>query len=383
MDMELTTMKTHSITSILLLFSVLFTTGCDRCREVPCDTADCSPAATPFELEIPPFFPPMDIPEDNPLTVEGIELGRLLFWEKQLSADGSMSCGSCHLPESSFSDPNPYSTGITGATGIRNAMAIINIGWAPSFFWDGRALTLEEQILEPVEHPDEMALEWTQAVARLQATESAAQSDVNYPDRFEVAFGDRNITAEGVTKAIAQFLRTMVSADSKFDQWRRGETVLTDDEFAGYEIFLREGGDPETTPGGQFGGDCFHCHSEAGLQFSDYLFRNNGLDSTFTADAGHAIVSGNPLDSGRFKTPTLRNIALTGPYMHDGRFQSLEEVIDHYNSGGVPSATIDPFMKYTTGGLALSPVQKSQLIAFLHTLTDTSFVQNPHFQDPH
>lgn len=369
-------MKHWPVHSIVLIWAVMFTTGCDRCSEPICETADCNPAATPYELEIPPFFPPMDIPEDNPLTEEGIELGRMLFWEKSLSADYTMSCGSCHLPAASFADPNPYSTGITGAQGIRNAMAIINIGWAPSYFWDGRAVTLEEQILEPVSHPDEMALPWEDAVARLQS------SDV-YPDLFEVAFTDRVITPELVAKAIAQFLRTMVSADSKFDQWRRGETNLTDQEFAGYEIFLREGGDPETTPGGQFGGDCFHCHGEAGLQFSDYLFRNNGLDSTFTADPGHAAVTGNPLDSGRFKTPTLRNVALTAPYMHDGRFETLEEVVAHYNSGGVPSATVDPFMKYTTGGLALSPVQQAQLIAFLHTLTDTTFIHAQQFQDPH
>ena len=202
---------------VLAALAVMVTTGCDRCAESGCDTPDCNPAATPYELEIPPFFPPMDIPQDNPLTVEGIELGRLLFWEKDLSADGSMSCGSCHLPEAGFADPNPYSTGITGSQGVRNAMALINIGWAPSYFWDGRALTLEEQILEPVSHPDEMALPWADAVDRLQATESEVNAAINYPDLFEVAFTDRIISPELVTKAIAQFLRTMVSADSKFE----------------------------------------------------------------------------------------------------------------------------------------------------------------------
>lgn len=119
----------------LYALAVLALTGCERCQDdLPCDTPDCAPAATPYTLEIPPFFPPMDIPEDNPLTVEGIELGRMLFWEKELSADGTMSCGSCHLPSAGFSDPNPYSTGITGAQGFRNAMAIINIGWSPTFF---------------------------------------------------------------------------------------------------------------------------------------------------------------------------------------------------------------------------------------------------------
>lgn len=365
-----------------LLFAFMMV-GCDRCQDPICEGAECNPMATPLELEIPPFFPPMDIPEDNPLTEEGVELGRFLFWEKNLSLDASMSCGSCHLPSSSFSDPEPYSEGITGAVGTRNAMVLVNLGWAQNYFWDGRASTLEEQILEPVSHPNEMALPWEDAVERLASGAESLSNGKSYPDMFMSAFGTSEINATLVTKAIAQFLRTMVSADSKFDAWRRGEVNLSDDEFAGYEMFLREGGNPETTPGGQFGGDCFHCHGEAGLQFSDYLFRNNGLDSLFTNDAGLSGVTGNPLDSGKFKTPTLRNVALSGPYMHDGRFQTLEEVIDHYNSGGLPSSTVDPFMKYTTGGLELSPVQKSQLIDFLHTLTDTTFVHAPQFQDPH
>ena len=363
----------------LWVLTIVCLTSCERCQEPGCEGADCNPQATPYVLEIPPFFPPMDIPADNALTVEGVSLGRLLFWEKSLSDDGSISCGSCHLPENGFADPAPYSTGITGAQGIRNAMAIVNVGWASHYFWDGRASTLEEQILEPVSHPDEMALPWPEAVERLKSSSESP----NYPQLFLEAFGTREITSTLTAKAIAQFLRTMISADSKFDQWRRGETSLTDSEFSGYEIFLREGGDPETTPGGQVGGDCFHCHGEAGLQFSDYLFRNIGLDESFESDAGRAGVTGMPLDSGRFKTPTLRNVALTAPYMHDGRFTSLEEVLDHYDSGGVPSSTIDPFMKYTTGGLALSAIQKTHLLAFLETLTDTSFIAASQFQDPH
>ena len=334
---------------------------------------------TPYALEIPPFFPPMDIPADNPLTVEGVHLGRMLFWETRLSQDNSMSCGNCHLPESNFSDPEPYSTGVTGAIGSRNAMALINLGWASSFFWDGRAVSLEDQIRDPVPHPDEMNLPWAHAVERLQND----NTDTNYPSLFFDAFGATEITEDLVVMAIAQFIRTMISADSKFDRWRRGELELTDSEYNGYQMFLREGGDPEVVAGGQFGGDCFHCHGEAGLQFTDHLFHNNGLDASFESDPGRAAITGSPLDSGLFRTPTLRNVALSAPYMHDGRFQTLEEVIEHYNSGGVPSSTIDPFMKYTSGGLSLAPSQKEDLIAFLHTLTDTSFVNNPDFQNPH
>ena len=345
---------------------------------------DCGPdepvwSPTPYDLVIPPFFPPMDVPADNPLTVEGVKLGRMLFWETALSSDRSMSCGSCHLPAHSFSDPAQYSTGVTGAQGTRNAMALINLGWAPSFLWDGRMPTLEDQILDPVQHPDEMNLPWPQAVQRLQADEPGR----DYPKLFFDAFGTDEVTPELTVKAVARFVRTMVSSDSKFDLWRRGETELTEEEYNGYQIFLREGGDPEVVPGGQFGGDCFHCHGEAGMQFTDNLMHNNGLDSVFTADPGFAGVTGNPLDSGKFRTPTLRNVALSAPYMHDGRFFTLEQVIDHYNTGGVPSSTLDPFMKSEVGGLALAPVQKEALIAFLHTLTDTVFVNNPKFQDPH
>ena len=174
----------------------------------------------------------------------------------------------------------------------------------------------------------------------------------------------------------------MISSDSKFDKYRRGEAVLNEQEAMGYQLFLREGGDPEVTPGGEFGADCFHCHGEAGLQFSDYLFHNNGLDASFENDPGRVNITGWALDSGLFKTPTLRNVALSAPFMHDGRFQTLEEVVEHYNSGGVPSSTIDTFMKYTSGGLQLAPVQKEALIAFLHNLTDTTYINNPDFQDP-
>ncbi|MGB1074854.1 MAG: cytochrome-c peroxidase [Flavobacteriales bacterium] len=365
----------------LLLLCAL---GCSRCKDpVECVGGDCVSQPTPFALTIPPFFPPMDIPEDNPLTEEGVALGRMLFWETALSVDQTISCGSCHLPAFGFSDPSPVSTGVGGAQGFRNSMALINVGWAPNYFWDGRALTLEEQILEPIPHPDEMALPWPEAVERLTNLHELDAGEPDYPAHFQAAFGNANITPERVAQAIAQFLRTLISSDSKYDRWRRGEIDLTDEEYNGYLIFLREGGDPETTPGGQFGGDCFHCHSEAGTQFSDYLFHNNGLDAHFDMDPGHAAVSGLVSDSGRFKTPTLRNIALTAPYMHDGRFSTLEEVVDHYNTGGVASATIDPFMKYSTGGLQLTDGQKSDIIAFLLTLTDTSFVGNSAFSNPH
>ena len=357
----------------IIVFTLILVSGCD-CRKPP------AWEATPYELEIPAFFPPMDIPADNPLTVEGVNLGRHLFWEKAMSLDYSISCGSCHAPNASFSDSNQYSQGVNGTLGTRNASVLINLGWSTSFAWDGRSTTMEDHIRIPVEHPSEMNVAWEVVVDRLQNEEF--ESGVDYPQMFWDAFGEETITEDLAVKAIAQFIRTMISSDSKFDRYRRGQAQLTPQEYMGYQLFLKEGGDPEVNPGGEFGADCFHCHGEAGLQFADYLFHNNGLDPSFEADPGRVDVTGWPLDSGLFKTPTLRNVALSAPYMHDGRFTTLEEVVDHYNSGGVPSSTIDTFMKYTTGGLELAPQSKEALIAFLHTLTDTTFTNNPAFQDP-
>ena len=365
-------MRSH-IAIIALATSIVAMMSCKH--DIPMVEEDVPMAGTPYNLEIPPFFPPMDIPADNPLTVEGVELGRHLFWEVALSGDNTMSCGSCHFPEHSFSDPAQFSVGITGAVGTRQSMALLNLGWARDYFWDGRAPTLEEQVREPIPNPIEMNQSWEDALAKLRNIDA-------YPPMYADAFGTTEITEDRTVKAIASFLRTMISANSKFDQWRQGDYIMTDSEWRGYELFNKEGGDPEEVQGGEFGADCFHCHVEAGLQFTDYLPHNNGLDSIFT-DLGYGGVTGNPLDYGKFKTPSLRNVELSGPYMHDGRFETLEEVIEHYNSGGVASETVDPFMKYTSGGLSLPPQSKEDLINFLKMLTDTSFTTNPDFQNPH
>jgi cytochrome c peroxidase len=331
---------------------------------------------TPYDLVIPPFFPPMDIPADNPLTVEGVELGRYLFWEKKLSGNNTMSCGSCHLPDKGFSDPNQFSIGETGAIGTRQAMPLVNMGWSTTFFWDGRAPTLEVQILEPIENPIEMNDSWINVVQEI-------ASDPLYPPKFAGAFGSTEVTKEKIAKAIASFLRTMISADSKFDRQRIGQYFFTEEEQRGFNLFITEGGDPQNNPTFQGGADCFHCHGFGAMQMTDYLFHNNGLDASFEDDPGRFLVTLNELDSGKFKTPSLRNIELTSPYMHDGRFTTLEQVIEHYNGGGTPSSTIDPFMKFTTGGLQLTDQKKADLLAFLKCLTDTSFLTNPAFQDPH
>jgi cytochrome c peroxidase len=363
-------MKNYNSIAITCCTIIVLFAACKKDDE-PVESIVCP---TPYTLVIPPFFPPMDIPADNPLTVEGIELGRYLFWEKKLSGNNTMSCGTCHLPEHGFSDVNQFSAGINGEIGTRQSMALVNLGWAYNYFWDGRAVTLEQQIIEPVENPIEMAEDWNVALQEL-------RDDPSYPPRYLAAFGTDEITQERTAKAMAQFLRTMISANSKFDLERRGDYIFSPLEEAGFNLFNAEGGSNAVE--GTVGGDCFHCHGVAGMQMGDYLMHNNGLDATFQNDPGRAAVTGNPLDSGKFKTPSLRNIELTAPYMHDGRFATLDEVMSHYNTGGVPSATIDPFMEAADGGLQLSEIDKLAIIAFMKCLTDTSFINNPAFADPH
>lgn len=355
----------------IIFLSILLFGSCGKDPEVDVPVPQYSPA-TPYKIARPLFFPEMDIPADNPLTVEGIALGKKLFFDPLLSGDNTLSCGGCHKQELAFADDRRFSKGIDGVEGSRQSMALFNLGYQRFYFWDGRAKTLEEQILQPVPNPIEMHQSWKRAVEKLSASD-------DYLKLFGKAFGSESIDSLKVSKAIAQFLRTLVSSNSKFDKYRRGEATLTADEFAGLDLFLKEGGDPDNVPGGQFGADCFHCHGFGDMQFSDFLLHNNGLDSVFT-DPGAGGFSGRPQDLGRFKTPSLRNLSYTAPYMHDGRFNTLEEVIEHYNSGGHASTTVDPFMKYRNGGLQLTTEKKKQLIAFLKALDDQDFVSNPKFK---
>lgn len=343
-----------------MIICLLFLAGCEKdpTPEPPGEVYD----PTPYELVIPQGFPDMVIPADNPMSVEGVFLGRQLFYDSILSGDNTQSCGSCHAAAFNFSDNRKrFSEGITGDIGTRNSMAVINVGWMDDLFWDGRAKGLEDQALEPVPNPIEMHLEWSEAMTKL-------NSHTEYPELFFKAFGTREIDSTLVVKAIAQFERTMISSNSKWDKYLRGEVSLTQAEAQGFEIFFTEKG------------DCFHCH--ATILFTDNLPHNNGLDSEFT-DKGYGDITKDPNDDGKFKTPTLRNIALTAPYMHDGRFETLEDVVDFYSEGVQWSPTIDPLMKKVNqGGVRLTDQEKQNLIAFIKTLTDTTFINNPDFSNP-
>ena len=356
-------MKTIFITILILLISLY-----------SCSNSENSPIfkATPVDLNVPQIFsnllPSPPIPLNNPQTVEGIALGRELFYETLLSGDGTQSCANCHLAENSFTDPNRFSIGITGAVGTRNSMPIFNLAWnvEEKFFWDGRTITLENQALDPIENPIEMNNTWSNAVTTLQETST-------YPNLFLQAFGTTTITKELVAKAIAQFERTLISGNSRFDQYLLGdESAITTSEINGFNIFMDESR-----------GDCFHCHgSDANPLWTDNDFHNNGLDSFFE-DIGLGMVSGDPLDNGKFKSPSLRNLAYTAPYMHDGRFATLEEVINHYSEGLVYSETIDPLMKnISQGGALLTEADKADLKAFLLSLSEPEFTTNPDFHDP-
>ena len=368
-------MKIFSHRPLLLLTGLLL--GLAACRpEEPEPPGTNGHTPTPYALEIPLGFPPMPIPSDNPLTVEGVKLGRHLFFEPRLSGNNTMSCAACHSAAAAFSDPARVSVGIDGVAGTRNAMALINLGWESRFFWDGRAMSLEQQVLFPVQDPIEMHESWTDAVAKLQA-------DQAYVRLFSDAFGTTTIDSVKAARAMAQFLRTMISGNSKFDRFMLGDEILTEQEQLGFQLTLLEGGIPPASPFGQGGADCFHCHPHGGGWFTDGMLRNNGLDAQANwTDLGLGGITGLPQDFAKFKTPTLRNVALSAPYMHDGRFQTLEEVIEHYNGGGHASPTIDPNMKFTQGGLQLTAEKKQQLIAFLHTLTDEEFVTDERFTDP-
>mgnify|MGYP000097231869 CR=1 FL=1 len=326
-------------------------------------------SAQPYNLIVPytldQFLTPMEIPEDNPLTVEGVALGRKLFFDPILSNNESQACATCHLPEASFSDENPTSLGVDGIAGQRNSMAIINLGYTKRLFWDGRSNSLEAQAFLPVTDPVEMHESWPNVESKL------ANHEV-YPQLFQEAFGNIAIDSTLVSKAIAQFERTLLSGNSAFDKYLEGRptgwnTADFDLALAGFEVFMSEEK-----------GDCFHCHGDKfNPLWTDNLFHNNGLD-TELEDFGLGNVSNNASDKGKFKTPTLRNLLFTAPYMHDGRFESLEEVIEHYSTGLKPSSTIDPLMKRVSdGGVNLTAADKASLLMFLKSLTDSSFVAPP------
>lgn len=329
---------------------------------------------TPHTLVYPFYFSTKTAPADNPTTKEGIELGRMLFYEKMLSGNNTISCATCHQQQYAFTDGKAFSTGIDGIQGKRSAMAVQNMMWVSKLFWDGRANSLEQQALMPIQDPIEMHQSLGQAVSKI-------QNSARYKDKFFYAFGSDTVTSERIAKAIAQFERTLISANSKYDKYLRGEYTLTAQEDRGMQLFFTH-----PIPDAPLrGGNCGDCHG--GYMISLDGFHNNGLDQ-FPTDSGRGKVTGNSFDNFKMRAPSLRNIELTAPYMHDGRFATLEEVLSHYNEHiNTSSPNIDPLVVSATnevGGttLMLTAQEKADIISFLKLLTDTEFVTNPEHSDP-
>ncbi len=340
---------------------------------------------TPDEVETPATYsaspisfnygglPTPDLPTDNILTDEGIKLGRMLFYETLLSKDNTQACASCHQQKDGFSDFNQFSKGVEGKFGERQAMPIFNMAWHYNgFFWDGRAPLLRDQALRPIQDPLEMNETLPNVIQKLSNTKK-------YSDQFIRAFHDGKINELNISLALEQFMMSIVSYDSKYDRFTSGQATLTEQEERGRQLFFAEF-DPF---GNRKGAECFHCH--AGPNFTNDKFMNNGLDieSEFK-DFGREKVTNNVDDRAKFLTPSLRNIELTGPYMHDGRFKTLEEVINHYNEHVKPSPTVEFILQYNLkpGGLKLNEQDKSDLLAFLKTLTDQSYINNTNYSKP-
>jgi cytochrome c peroxidase len=339
--------------------------SCDPDPEIVLDN-------TPFVLDY-GDLPAPDIAADNPLTIQKVKLGRMLFYETMLSKNGEMSCATCHVQVNGFSDTTRFSIGVEGLPGKRQAMAVFNMAWnSNEFFWDGRAHLLRHQSLKPIEDPLEMNEMLDNVITKLSA-------DQMYTDQFMRAFGSEDISSEKMSLAMEAFMNTIVSNDSKYDQYLAGTASLTESEERGMNLFFTEYNPffPDMS-----GADCAHCHG--GENFENDLYMNNGLDTDAEIqDDGRMKVTMNAQDRGKFKVVSLRNIELTPPYMHDGRFTTLEEVVDHYNDGLKLSTTLDPALEATMAqGLLLSEQDKMDLVNFLKTLTDNTMINKEEYSDP-
>ncbi len=297
---------------------------------------------------------------NNPVKEEVFILGRALFYDPILSRDNTISCGTCHQQFVAFANADhALSHGIDDKLGTRNSPSLFNLNWHPNFMFDGGINHIEVQPIAPIENPVEMDLNFAAALNKLRASQK-------YLKLFKDAYGSEEITDARMLKAMAQFMGLMYSYSSKFDMYIRGENdvQLNDAEKRGYQIFLQK---------------CNSCHTQP--LFSDFIFRNNGLSvHPLLKDSGRAHITGLPQDRYKFKVPTLRNIALTGPYMHDGRFTTLQQCLNHYTNGVTNLENLDPLLQ--PNGIELSASEKSDIIAFLNTLTDYKFINDKRFSEP-
>lgn len=322
------------------------------------------PGLADINFRIPRGWPaPVYNFDNNPLTVNGFKLGRKLFFDTRLSSDNLISCGSCHQPFAAFSQfGHDVSHGVEDRVGVRNSPSLFNLNWHTSFFWDGGVNHIELQPASPITNPDEMN-------ETLQGIVTKLQGDATYRQLFKEAFGDEEVTTQRIFRSITQFMGLMVSSNSKYDKYTRNEAggTMSPEELNGLATFQSK---------------CESCH-KAPL-FSDFSFRNNGLalqpNKKGVIDSGKAhIPPFDPLNLYKFKVPSLRNLKFTAPYMHDGRFTTIDEVLNHYATGVQQTPNLDPAL---ASGIALSATERSDLKAFLNTLNDEEFVKDPRFQEP-
>jgi cytochrome c peroxidase len=346
---------------ILILFLVVFIVSTGVITSCKKDNTIAAPDSQPtISFAVPPGWPqPSYAFTNNTLTQNGFVLGRKLFYDVRLSRDNTISCASCHAQFAAFSHlDHALSHGIDGLFGTRNAPGVFNMAWKPAYFWDGGVINLEQQPMNPIENPVEMDEKIADVVTEL-------SGDQAYKALFSSAFGDEAISSQRIFKALAQFMGAMVSSDSRYDKYTRGEAgaALSDQELRGLSVFRDK---------------CATCHAEP--LFTDYSYRNNGLSfNSALNDSGRAHITNNPSDKYRFMVPSLRNVDLTRPYMHDGRFNTLEAVVEHYRTGINATLNLDPLLM---GGIEMTDENKADVIAFLKTLTDTTFTKDLRFKDP-
>ncbi len=332
----------------LLFFTMIWSYSCQNDQ----DELD-------FGLTYPDYFPaPHYQFGKNTLTKEGFELGRSLFFDPILSLDSTISCASCHAQGHAFADHNiALSKGIFGLAGTRNSPSMFNLAWQPIFMWDGGINHIEVMPLAPITNQVEMGQDMNTVIQKL-------NNNPNYSNRFRKVFGEKPIESQQLFYALAQYMSMLVSADSKYDKFRQGKVELTLDEADGLQIFRAK---------------CASCHKEP--LFTDYSLRNNGLE-ILNDDLGYGRITLDTTDNHKFKVPSLRNVALTYPYMHDGRFRTLDQVLDHYSNGLVYHTNIDPLLvQNNIIGIPLNNDEKQKLKAFLNTLSDYTFISNPLYSE--
>lgn len=339
----------------IILFSFLSVISCSDEVIEPLEKDEA------YNLEFPSYFSEMTFDQSvNPITKNGVELGRKLFYEGRLSRNNTISCGFCHIQENAFTHHgHTVSHGVDDRIGIRNAPAIQNMAFLKRYMWDGVIHNLNEQPIIPITDANEMDSSMPEVISKLSA-------DSKYKKLFKSVYGDESITGEMVLKALSQFMATMISADSKYDRFRQGKENLTSEEIQGMNLFQQK---------------CASCHS--GELFTDESFRNTGMYyNTQFKDAGRYRVTLDQNDWMKFRVPSLRNIEYTAPYMHDGRFYTLNAVLNFYSDNVEDNPNLDPQLKQNGHiGIAMNDQEKIFIIAFLKTLSDKNFISNPKFAE--